>query len=141
MYNFETQEIILKMAKLNKLNTTKLILLTVTYLFISTAFIFYLPPQTLLYAATGNSAVVVSAKINHQHHGQPESAQIRRPDKSTLEERKNVTINPLALAALTAILIWVACIAFASMPKVCLPQNYLLNNRQYSYLTLCTFRI
>lgn len=126
---------------MGKLNSTKLLLLTLTYLFISVAFVFYLPPETLLYSVPKSSVGFSSTKGNQQHKGQQDSAQMRRPDKSTLEERKNVIITPLALAALIAVLIWVGSIAFTVLSIVRLPENYLLNNRQYAYLTLCTFRI
>ena len=116
-----------------------LLFLTVTYLFIAVSHIFYLPP-----AGQNNVQKPVSAnsifKRRSTDKNQPESPNLKRPDKSTFEEKKKVLPDIGQLVTLAFILTHFGESGFSVTPKS-FPRNYLLTNRQYSYLTFCTFRI
>jgi len=75
--------------KPDKFNTTMLLFLTVTYLFIAVSNIFYLPP---IGQSIAKKPVVANSILKRcsADRNQPESPTLKRPDKSTFEEKKKV---------------------------------------------------
>lgn len=116
-----------------------LLFLTVTYLFIAVSHIFYLPSN-----GQSNSQKPIAAnsifKRRSTDKNQSEFPNVKRPDKSTFEEKKKVMADISQLVSLAFILTHFGETGLSTAPKS-FPRNYLLIDRQYSYLTLCTFRI
>lgn len=125
--------------KLNKLNTSILLFLTVTYLFIAVSHIFYLPPNNL---SSSQKHVAANSIFKRRvtDKNQRESPSLKRPDKSTIEEKKKVLDDITQLVSVAFILTYFGESLLSVKPEPS-PHNYLLANRQYAYLTLCTFRI
>ena len=116
-----------------------LLFVTTTYLFIAISHIFFLPH----YNVDNTTNPVVSNSIFKRHtsgKNQQETSQLRRTDKSTLEEKKKLISNITILATIAFLLISIFGLFKVSASPL-FPRNYLFFNRQYSYLSLCTFRI
>ncbi|WP_295654750.1 hypothetical protein [uncultured Mucilaginibacter sp.] len=116
-----------------------LLFVTTTYLFIAISHIFFLPH----YNVDNTTRPVVSNSIFKRHtsgKNQQETSQLRRTDKSTLDEKKKLISNITVLVTIAFLLVSIFGL-YNTLTTPLFPRKYLFINRQYSYLSLCTFRI
>lgn len=116
-------------SKADKSNKYMLLFFIVIYTFVTISHIFYLPHYN-----TDNSKNIF---ISKEHH---DSAHLHRVDKSTIDEKKKSVADVINLATIVLLFICIGT-ALLSLKSPIVAPNYLLINRQYSYLSFCTFRI
>jgi hypothetical protein len=111
------------------------------YLLIASSHVFFLPRLTVLsdtHSTAFNS--VFKRKIESVRSSFNESSYVQRPDKSTLEEKKSVT--DLISAVLSSFILLFFALQFWKLISKPLTRNFGLNpGYQYTYLSLCNFRI
>jgi hypothetical protein len=126
---------------LKKINAEKHILLfcMVTYLFVAVLYVFYLPH----YNVDNTQAPLVSNSIfkrNTFDKANQGPIRIQRTDKSTFEEKKKAVADVTPVIFIAFVLIY-ALSGLLELKAEIPPSKNLIYNRQYSYLSLCTFRI
>lgn len=116
-------------------------LVMVFYLLIASSHVFFLPRLTES-RSTHSTALnsVFKRKIESVRSSFNESSYVQRPDKSTLEEKKSV-IDLISAIVGSFILLFFALQLWKLNPKQFIRNFRLIPGDQYTYLSLCTFRI
>ncbi|WP_413669978.1 hypothetical protein ACEN9X_08600 [Mucilaginibacter sp. Mucisp86] len=111
------------------------------YLLIASSHVFFLPRLTQL-RSTHSTAFnsVFKRKIETVRSSFNESSYVQRPDKSTLEEKKSVT-DLISAVVSSFILLFFALQLWKFNPKQLIRNFGLIPRYQYTFLSLCTFRI
>ncbi len=111
------------------------------YLLIASSHVFFLPRLTesrSTHSTAFNS--VFKRKIESVRSSFNESSYVQRPDKSTLEEKKSV-IDLISAVVGSFILLFFALQLWKLNPKPFMRSFRLIPGYQYTFLSLCTFRI
>lgn len=131
----------LKKRKQESLKSLLVLSVMAFYLLIASSHVFFLPRLTELPGAHSiafNS--VFKRKIESVRSSFNESSYVQRPDKSTLEEKKSV--NDLISAVVGSfILLFFILQLWKLLPKPLIRNFRLTPGLQYTYLSLCNFRI
>jgi predicted PurR-regulated permease PerM len=131
----------LKKRKQGSLKSLLVLSVMAFYLLIASSHVFFLPRLTELqgtHSTAFNS--VFKRKIESVRRSFNESSYVQRPDKSTLEEKKSVT-DLISAVVSSFILLFFILQLWKSLPKPLIRSFRLTPGYQYTYLSLCTFRI
>ncbi|MFC0513431.1 hypothetical protein ACFFGT_04440 [Mucilaginibacter angelicae] len=131
----------LKKRKAEFLRSLLVISVMAFYLLIASSHVFFLPRLTQLESthSTGFNSIF-KRKIENLHNSLSESSYVQRPDKSTLEEKKSVT-DLISAVVGSFILLFFAIQLWKLNLKPFFRYFRLKPGSQYTYLSLCTFRI
>jgi len=131
----------LKKRKQESLKSLLILSVMAFYLLIASSHVFFLPRLTEL-PSTHSTAFssVFKRKIESVRRSFNESSYVQRPDKSTLEEKKSVT-DLISAVVSSFILLFFALQLWKLISKPLTRYFKLKSGFQYTYLSLCTFRI